>query len=64
MDDDNPSETQSSLEDILGMKLLLVELACEGIVQVELKSFSHAQFTAIYQCFLSSGLLKDSSLED
>lgn len=46
------------------MKLLLAELASEGIIQVELKSFTHQQFFAVYQVYLNVGLLKDYTNKD
>ena len=51
----------STCEEILGMKLLLVELADQGIIQVELKTFSHEHFSAVYQAYLGAGLLRDST---
>ena len=42
------------------MKLFLAELANEGIVQAELKVFTHEQFSAVYQAYLNAGLLKDA----
>ena len=43
------------------MKLLLVELASEDMIQVELKTFSHEHFTAVYQAYLGAGLLRDGT---
>ena len=51
----------STCEEILGMKLLLVELADQGIIQVELKTFSHEHFSAVYQAYLGAGLLSSST---
>ena len=53
----------STCEEILGMKLLLVELAAEDIIQVELKTFSHGHFAAVYQAYLGAGLLTSTQAE-
>ena len=39
------SELETPFEEILSMKLLLAELANEGIIQSELKAFTHDQFS-------------------
>ena len=50
--------------DVLMLKLFFAELAQEGVIQVELKTFNNQDFMAVYQAYLNAGLLKSQRDEE